>query len=438
MQASYQQTKIFLIILLALLNAVAAAKLLAQEKEKALPQRIALPWKALNYSHSFMIRNKQSLKAANKTWQGQWLRRERPLISDPQITANKKLTINLRQRLQGVMVGETKQDKLGNTSLSAQPIICPLGDQSLVMISIIDTERDYLMGSGHSVIPSQDLFNAQNPDQQPTVSQILSDMLRQAGERAIANAGFQSQLQDALQISFRNVRQVTRQDYGSTLCLNLLVSEVLAKEGYQIIPSIGLEDLRSLKRIYQGKQASMRATRSFKMEWSFPLKPYPAPTSFPLQISLKMEYAESIFASGISAKSPEPSLIEFSQGPDRSLEYKIPEELFQILAQEKQALQYQDKPQISAINRAWVYVDRGRAWGLRMRDRLVIGTEEKIKGHVVGFFGPELGLKSPRGHPIHEGAIIFIRKGQADVRIGQEFDYDQQSYPTPWPPPEKG
>ena len=421
------------------------------------PQRISLPWKAINYSHSFMVINKEALQAANEKWQESWFRDKMPLLSSTQASTNQQITINLKHRLQGVTVGGAAEQILGDTPIAAQPIICPMGDHSLIMISLLHSEKDYLLGSGHSLVPTKYLITAQENDllrlqmekegkenqaQEeplgPSVAEILSERIAEAGQRAVNNASSYRLQPDALQINFRNARKVTRQDYGSALCLNLLISEVLAKQGYQIVPSISLEALKSLKRVYPQKQAGTRATRSFKMEWSFALKPYPAQTSFPLRVLLRIGYAEAVFASGIGTIIPEASAVEFSLNPDRSLAYKVPEPLIKVLAQEKQALQLQDKPRISAIRRAWVYVDRGRAWGLRMRDRLVVGTEQRIKGHVVGFFGPELGLKSPRGHPIHEGAIIYIRKGQAEVRLGQEFDYDTQSYPTPWPPRDKG
>jgi hypothetical protein len=71
-----------------------------------------------------------------------------------------------------------------------------------------------------------------------------------------------------------------------------------------------------------------------------------------------------------------------------------------------------------------------------MNDRLVAGSgADEIKGHVVRFFGPEENLKSPRGFPIHEGAILYIRKNQKAPKIGTEFRMDPRTFPTPWPPP---
>jgi hypothetical protein len=70
-----------------------------------------------------------------------------------------------------------------------------------------------------------------------------------------------------------------------------------------------------------------------------------------------------------------------------------------------------------------------------MNDRLYLDDGQRlIKGHVVGFYGSGLGLTSPRGFPIHEGAILFIRTGQKKVKLGDGFRFDPTQYPTPWPP----
>ena len=58
------------------------------------------------------------------------------------------------------------------------------------------------------------------------------------------------------------------------------------------------------------------------------------------------------------------------------------------------------------------------------------GAAPAVKGHVVGYFGPEMKLKSPRGYDIHEGAIIFIRSGQKVVKEGDVFSYDQKKVPS--------
>jgi hypothetical protein len=58
-----------------------------------------------------------------------------------------------------------------------------------------------------------------------------------------------------------------------------------------------------------------------------------------------------------------------------------------------------------------------------------------VKGHVVRFFGPEQKLTSPRGFPIEEGAILYIRKGQKLPMTGLEFKFDPREFPTEYPIP---
>ena len=80
-------------------------------------------------------------------------------------------------------------------------------------------------------------------------------------------------------------------------------------------------------------------------------------------------------------------------------------------------------------------MDKGRAWGLKLLDRLTVRESPgEIRGHVIKFFGPELKLKNINGQTINEGAIIFIRKGQRLAKPGQSLVYDQTEFPTPWPP----
>ncbi|NBQ53224.1 MAG: hypothetical protein EBU49_06560 [Proteobacteria bacterium] len=112
--------------------------------------------------------------------------------------------------------------------------------------------------------------------------------------------------------------------------------------------------------------------------------------------------------------------------------------MLDFLTRERNALSLDEAPQVAKINRAWVYLDKGRAYGLELDDRLVIGGgpvnySATIKGHVVGFFGPDKKITSPRGFPVNEGAIVYIRKGQGDTKVGQTFVYDETVFPTNYP-----
>ncbi|MEN9834775.1 MAG: hypothetical protein RL011_968, partial [Pseudomonadota bacterium] len=106
-----------------------------------------------------------------------------------------------------------------------------------------------------------------------------------------------------------------------------------------------------------------------------------------------------------------------------------------LLKAEEKTLQLSDWPQVVKRDRAWVYLDRGRAWGLKMNDRLLAEVDgETVKGHVVHFFGPEAKLKSPRGFPVEEGAVLYIRLHQKLPRVGTTFKFDPRTFPTKYPP----
>ena len=92
-------------------------------------------------------------------------------------------------------------------------------------------------------------------------------------------------------------------------------------------------------------------------------------------------------------------------------------------------------PQIIHRYGAWVYLDRGRAYGLRMDDRVIVNENKGIKGHVVGYYGPNAGLRHPTESPasgslVSEGAIVYIREGQDKVKIGQTLAFDTKFFPA--------
>jgi hypothetical protein len=168
------------------------------------------------------------------------------------------------------------------------------------------------------------------------------------------------------------------------------------------------------------------------MKWSLPEGKVEQRT-LPVQMNLQATHAESVMGQPIDPIHRSQWTLGVN-GDQATL--PINQELLAYFRGEEAGLQLADAPQIAKIDRAWVYLDRGRAWGLKMRDRLIVKglPGEPVKGHVVRFFGPEAGLTSPRGFPIREGAIVYIRKGQAQTRIGQELGFDGRQYPTPWPP----
>jgi hypothetical protein len=394
--------------------------------EAELPARISLPWKFLNYPKQFQAQNKIILAESLQQWNKNFITTPKTLLA---ATREKGITtiLNLELLAKSIIVGEVSPNLPAPFPISSQPILCSLGTHSLVFLTLTHATKDYLISSGHHILPSSEVLNKSPQELLP----IINRALLQAGDRAVKK--FREDIDnknDSLQISLRALRQFTRKDHGSSLCLNLLLSERLAEKNFQVVRNIGLETLQILRRIYGKQDKTTRATRSFALKWTMP----EAETiNFPLRLNLNISSAEAVFGDSIT-KVLDQGQLEFSITNQNNLDFPFPPELLNFLEQEQASLAYQSPPKISKIYGAWVYVDKGRAWGLRMKDRLVFGSSGEIKGHVIGFFGPELQLKSPSGYDINEGAIVFIRKGQRKVKLGLEASYDSRTFPTPWPP----
>jgi hypothetical protein len=215
--------------------------------------------------------------------------------------------------------------------------------------------------------------------------------------------------------------------------LNLLAAFQNLSE-FTIVSPIGTELLSSAHKAWGVRGRVRRPNRTLNMTWLYPYQSKKNNQS-PLTLKLIVKPSDGVFAQTIPWVVEEDVILSFtgSGGINIPLSNKLKEHL----KLEEAALNRNENPQAVKVRGAWVYLDKGRAWGLRMNDRLVIsdGTNT-IKGHIVSYYGPELSLTSPRGWPIHEGAIMFVRKGQKNSKIGQEFSYDKVIYPTPWPPPQ--
>jgi hypothetical protein len=237
---------------------------------------------------------------------------------------------------------------------------------------------------------------------------------------------------DALHVGLGLGYGVTRHDEGQSHCLNLLVSEKLAPLFTTVRP-LGADRLATARYVLGVDPDLKRPTRVVSTQW-FTKASSVEERKLPASFTLRANFIESVFGK----KAPIKDTVSdwtFAKADDGTVAFELAPSLLNFLSEQKNSLQLVDMPQAVKVNRAWVYVDRGRAWGLKMRDRMVATVDgETVEGHVVRFYGPEEKLKSPRGYPIHEGAILYIRKNQKLSRPGIVFNFDKTTYPTPYPP----
>ena len=191
--------------------------------------------------------------------------------------------------------------------------------------------------------------------------------------------------------------------------------------------SVGIEGHGHLRYVNASREPYRRATRTIVMSWGTTEK-----TDDGYSWDARYYAFESVF--GRRMTDNQNIAVELKLNPPRAV-LELPPGIEALLAEQEKSLVLDELPRVSHIYGAWIYLDRGRAWGLHMNDRLVsVEQPDDIKGHVVQYFGPEARLVSPSGFPIHEGAIVYIRKGQGKPQIGMPFTFDTKTYPAPWPP----
>lgn len=339
---------------------------------------------------------------------------------------NKTVTLNMK-RITDRIISVDPSEKLP-VPVIVEPVWCALADQYVMFVTISRSDNNELLGSAHKAINRDDLEKSlkNNAD---LITTELPGLFATAAAAARKQSAKKS---DALHIGLSPAIPEGHYKKGSSQCLNFLTEELLAKD-YTVARSVGADRLASIRSVYDLEAQIRRPTRLFVMQWQHPDERKPQ-VKLPMTLKLKTEMAESVFGHSIPPKFR--GEVNLSLASDRTITLDLKPEFKTLFSAEKKSLLLADWPQVSKIYGAWVYLDRGRAWGLKMNDRLVAMVNgEAVKGHVVRFFGPEQKLTSPRGFPIEEGAILFIRKGQKLPTTGLEFQFDPRTFPTEYPIP---
>lgn len=232
-------------------------------------------------------------------------------------------------------------------------------------------------------------------------------------------------------ILFKEQASSRRPDEIDRTTLNTLIGSYFATKDknfyFTLINPFATGLLKSIHGIYGLSNATRKPNRIISTRVTYDKKS--KDMKLPLKLQVGITTIDGVFGKTLPPTWEEELILDAKQNGDVAL--SISQRLNGFIDEEKKALKRDELPSISSVRGAWAYVDKGRAWGLQMNDRLVIADGSKtIAGHVVGYYGPEMKLKSPRGYSIHEGAIIFIRKGQKNLKVGQTLSYDQKQVPS--------
>ena len=335
---------------------------------------------------------------------------------------NLNLTLNAKRRSSKFITGELKEPL--SEKVMIQPLFCYIKNQYLIGLSLLSRKGAMLLGAHYKAIDTKEWQKAIKEDR---VAKILLETIEDSRQKAFLMAQTSRKKENALKISLDLAHNNPRQTIGSKKCLNQLLLTSLAAK-FQVKETQSYHDHLFLKRVLKEPLASKRATSILLLDWH-----PPKDLTWPRKLKASYRYSETVFGTRVFDELKE----EFTllKKEDRSLEMSLPPSLLARLEKEENHLRLNERPKAIKIDRAWVYLDRGRAWGLKMKDRLIYqNNEATIKGHIVGFFGAKLALEREDGSRVSEGAIMYMRTGREFIKKGLVFDFDPTAFPAAWPP----
>jgi len=334
-----------------------------------------------------------------------------------------------------VAVSANSKPAAVGASIVYEPVLCRLADRYLVHLGAADAVLGTFRGSVHTSFDARSFeWEARDPARESN----LDDAVTALANRITIPGDGKPLDNSALHVGMALAKEHTRRDEGSAMCALTLMAQTLIDQQFTVVRPWGNETLGKIRNTLGLPANLRRPTRTLVFRWSLPRTPKSRQTRLnPMPLTADIQVAESVLG------QPLPNIPETGWPGQVGANGQITltssnNAMMDFLRQERAALSLAEAPQVAKINRAWVYLDKGRAYGLEMDDRLVINDGPpnygaRVKGHVVGFFGPEKKIVSPRGFPVNEGAIVFIRKGQGETKIGQTFVYDETVFPTTYP-----
>lgn len=405
-----------------------------QEESLQIPQGVLLNWEFAQITEEEKVSLKNYLENSLNILETNWLSNSKTLSSYIKDLSSEQNQMTTNQQLLA------KNIKIGNLKIGVkprplvlQPILTSLAKYYIVFLHIADLHLNTLIISTHQVIPKY-LHSSNVTNSTKLLEQNLERMVIELLDEAITKLNDYefTPPKSTLCIEVSLIKESDNLNVGSLTTLNLLLENKLIDQKIRVVRTFGLKDIQLIKYLIKSTLNIKRHTRVIQTNWIWPhtIKDI----NFPLNFRLEYNILESLFAQRINIK---PNVSEYTFNIiNNKINFDLDNKLKLFLEEENKALSLKERPQVAKIYGAWAYLDKGRAYGLVINHRLQTVDEdgELIKGHVVGYFGPSLNLTSPKGYRINDGAIVFIRKGQSRLKVGQFFEYDTTQYPTKWPP----
>lgn len=389
-------------------------------KNSALPKILLLPWQSPGVDPDSLRLTKKARDLVTQKLKETFAPNAQPLN---QVIDKQKIPLALTDDLQQVFAHEESSQE---TSLAFIPIWTHFHDHEFLALLVIDAHSNSVRNLAHKLIPRDQLMTAYKNKSVESIftPEFLSFV-------ASVKSDTKQTTTDDLALFFREQASAKRPNEIDRMTLNLLLGYKLATQAdpkpFVLINPFATELLATIHRIHGLSKNMRKPNRIIFTQITY--EDRAQMLKLPVKLSTGFTMTEGVFGKTITPSWREQLTVTPNRNGQVNLDFS--DKINKAIENELQSLRRSELPQIAKIRGAWAYVDKGRAWGLQMNDRLVIADGSGlIKGHVVGYFGPEMKLKSPRGYAIHEGAIIFIRKGQKNLKEGLSLSYDQQKVPS--------
>lgn len=383
-----------------------------------LPDLMIMPWQTLGIDPDLTRSSKSARQEATAILKQIFIADATDLAA---IAPKRPAFETARPELKDVLTSNTYSK---SPTLAIIPVWTKIHDHDLIALAVVDSTRNTLKKVVHRLLPES---RREESIKAKSLNKFFVDNARELAQSI--NLASVPVPKDDLSVIIRNQAVSPRRNEIDRTALSLLLGAPLSQE-FTLLSPLATELLTTIHGFYGITNSMKKANREVIARISYDQVPQKA--KLPVKVTMNIRGADAVFGQTLPWTWSESMTI--AARPDGTTDILISDRLKKELTIEMNGLNRSELPQVVKIKGAWAYVDKGRAWGLQMNDRLVSSDNPTaIKGHVVSYFGPELNLKSARGWPIHEGAIIYIRKGQRSVKLGQEFTYDGMKVPTQWP-----
>ena len=396
----------------------------AAAAERLWPAGVSLPVRVVGIDPEWVAELRPALAATHQAVAAAWLQTPRPLTAT--LAAGVKLTVNAERLTDQMLVGAPRL--AGDRPLALEVTWVEVRNREVFFLTVVDSRRGVLLASRHVAIPRSEFEEWASARRSAWLISRLGALV----PTTVAAARARPPNADELHVALVSGRPLSRQDEGDSHGLLALLEERLAPK-VTVVRNLGGDHLATLRDRFGVSAGLTRPNRVLNLRFDQP-EADPPRRQLPMMLDLWFEAVAAVHGDHLGA--PRRSTWSLADGAEQSLQVTAvgADPVTEWVEGEMGTLRRADGPQVAKVKGAWVYLDRGRAFGLRMADRLIAEVDGKVvKGHVVRYFGPEEGLKSPRGFAIEEGAILYVRKGQRWPRLGTEFRFDSRRFPAPYP-----